>query len=366
MLSLLRCIRPFYNRKTGQFYSCGTCPQCRKAKKQEWVMRCSHEAISYDWKVAYITLTYHPKHMTYLKGVKFNKYDVGGNLVRKHLDDYIKRVRKAFEGRQLKVFACGEYGSKKWRPHYHCAIYGVDTSELPILADKWHYGLAYYDDCPVTSKVFGYIVGYVAKKMIDTKMTKYLDVGRQPPFLYRSKGLGATWCDKHMDNWIETMQIGWQGRQCSVPRYYVIRALKSEGKIQKRYNKSNNSFYYKVVRNVSGRRTQKIINWMYRHSEDLMANKTLQKYLDVGVMNAWKQKYDVFMDNLLRSYINDYNDFVDYIEYSPPPRLPGKRFSLPDEVKILTESAQQVYKEIQQSPDRRDTFDLIYDGMYCV
>ena len=43
-----------------------------------------------------------------------------------HLQNFIKRLRKAHDGRTIRYFACGEYGAVHSRPHYHALLFNID------------------------------------------------------------------------------------------------------------------------------------------------------------------------------------------------------------------------------------------------
>lgn len=92
------------------FIKCGTCSQCIAEKANNWVIRNYYENKAHK-KKCFITLTY-------AKDTKF--------LVKKDLQDFIKRLRKHLNKQNIKIrtFNAGEYGTKKHRPHFHSIIYG--------------------------------------------------------------------------------------------------------------------------------------------------------------------------------------------------------------------------------------------------
>ena len=93
---------------------CGRCMGCRLERSRQWAVRCLHESKCYDDN-CFVTLTYSPEHLP-----------KGGTLVRKHLQDFIKRLRTANLDRKIRVFYCGEYGSELSRPHYHLCLFNFD------------------------------------------------------------------------------------------------------------------------------------------------------------------------------------------------------------------------------------------------
>ncbi len=116
-----------YRGKKGEMYQilaivpCGTCSECRSLKSNNWVIRNTYESKSYD-NIAFITLTY-----------KDNPHF----LIKKDLQDFFKRLRSYLSYNKLnsdiRYFACGEYGEKRGRPHYHIILYGFKDDNLKYL-----------------------------------------------------------------------------------------------------------------------------------------------------------------------------------------------------------------------------------------
>jgi hypothetical protein len=91
-------------------YSCRKCLPCLITRRQEWTGRLLLEMRSSIYTY-YVTLTYGPHTLP-----------SQNTLVKKDLQDYIKRLRFHI-GSELRYFACGEYGEKRGRPHYHILIF---------------------------------------------------------------------------------------------------------------------------------------------------------------------------------------------------------------------------------------------------
>lgn len=134
-----------------------------------------------------------------------DKLPEGGNLVPKDLQDWLKRIRKAVEPKRLRYFACGEYGDRTWRPHYHVALFGypsclrggtqrfrdgrVCCSPCDLLGRSWGLGFVFNGRLEMSSAQ--YVAGYVVKKMTAEKDERLQ--GRHPEFCRMSMkpGLGA-------------------------------------------------------------------------------------------------------------------------------------------------------------------------------
>lgn len=93
---------------------CGHCDACRIAQYEEWSARCWLEARQYASNL-FVTLTYDNTHLP-PKGV--NKQDIS-NFLHK-LREYFRRK---FNLTGIRFFACGEYGGKNYRAHYHLILF---------------------------------------------------------------------------------------------------------------------------------------------------------------------------------------------------------------------------------------------------
>jgi hypothetical protein len=183
---------------------CGKCDLCVKSRKSKWKQRILFEEYAHDFS-SFITLTYDDKSL------RFQNEQTGEftfpTLVPSDLRNFLKRIRRAVSPRKLRFYACGEYGDRNWRPHYHLALFGYEPcfrghtdkkrhSEgysccppCDLLKDKW--GLGAVDNAPINEKTASYIAGYVTKKL--TKASDERLEGRFPEFQRMSNrpGLGA-------------------------------------------------------------------------------------------------------------------------------------------------------------------------------
>lgn len=156
-------------------------------------------------KCCFVSLTYSPENLP----VSDESGKVGrGVLCLSDLQKFVKRLRKKFSGRQIRFYACGEYGPTGTHiPHYHLILFGVDAEELDhdwfvyqgksgplrknfvrnsLLYELWNkFGLVHVGDASVHS--IAYCAGYVTHKL-----TKKND-GYTPEFhvMSRRPGLGV-------------------------------------------------------------------------------------------------------------------------------------------------------------------------------
>lgn len=161
---------------------CGRCIGCRLDYSRDWAVRITHELKFHD-HACFITLTYAPEHLP-----------KGGNLVTKHYQDFMKRLRKKFNV-PIYYFHCGEYGEKSGRPHYHAILFGIDfcnekfDPDTHVIARRDSGAIAYRS--PVLNKLWGkgitevgtatfksaaYIARYITKKIHGEKAREHYDI----------------------------------------------------------------------------------------------------------------------------------------------------------------------------------------------
>lgn len=170
---------------------CGKCEQCQIAKANEWATRAILE--SKQWpKNAFITLTYDNKNISKNR-----------SLCKKDLQNFWKRLRKS--GEKIRYMACGEYGRKTLRPHYHaivfnywpndCKFYKWNDQKQPLYTSEtlnkiW--GLGYAIIGHATYESMAYTARYIFKKSYGITKDLHLKHKREPEFILTSRkgGLG--------------------------------------------------------------------------------------------------------------------------------------------------------------------------------
>ena len=96
---------------------CGQCIGCRLERSRQWAIRCYHEASMYE-RNSFVTLTYDDESLP-----------LGGTLVFRDFQLFMKRLRKQY-GAGIRFYACGEYGEKFGRPHYHVCLFNFELMQL--------------------------------------------------------------------------------------------------------------------------------------------------------------------------------------------------------------------------------------------
>lgn len=193
-----------------------------------WAVRCLHEGQMHDSNCS-VTLTYRDEELVY-----------GADrptLVPEHLQLFMKRLRKE-RGTGIKFFACGEYGERTRRPHYHAILFGVDFPDRKFYKRKggndlfvsnqlesiWKLG-----DCKVGNLTFE-SAAYIARYIIGNKLTsqsELLSENVQPEFLRMSRGgrdghgIGYSWYSKYKsDVFPNDYCVVRNGIKVKPPRYY--------------------------------------------------------------------------------------------------------------------------------------------------
>lgn len=193
-----RLTNPDFKPHDGLPFPCGQCLACRINKRRAWTLRLLLEFFQHE-KASFITLTYTDENLP----LSLDGHSV---LCKRDLQLFFKRLRKKF-GEGIRYYACGEYGPKTKRPHYHCIIFGVAPDELdedwfyfggksgPFkpnycrstpLYETWQLGIVHIGE--VNQHSIQYCAGYVTKKI-----TRKSD-GLTPEFqlMSRRPGLGLS------------------------------------------------------------------------------------------------------------------------------------------------------------------------------
>lgn len=143
---------------------------------------------------SFVTLTYDNNSVPYVRA--------DSPFMTLQIDDFqkfMKRLRKNVEplGIPLKYVACGEYGDKLGRPHYHFALLGLsDAVANDVIQKSWSYGL--YDVGALASGGLRYVIKYMTKSRLTPDIKAFYDSnGIQPPFIVHSQKLGFDWIYSH-------------------------------------------------------------------------------------------------------------------------------------------------------------------------
>ena len=220
---------------------CGKCIGCRLDYSRQWADRCMLELNDHN-SAYFLTLTYDNSHLPtndYIDAWTGEiKQSPVHTLVKKDLQDFMKRLRKN-TGQSLRYFACGEYGDKTFRPHYHLIVFGLELDDLRLykvnyrgepyynssMIEKcWKFGHSVVAD--VTWDTCAYVARYVVKKLKGEPAVAYEYLNIVPPFVLMSRrpGIARNYYDNHRDEIYKydniVMSTNKGGRTIRPPRYY--------------------------------------------------------------------------------------------------------------------------------------------------
>ena len=192
---------------------CRNCIECYEIQRIEWSTRAVCEA-QYWSDMCFLTLTYDDSHLKHAYTTHPDTGEIFDHPTLCHRDFqlFLKRLRKYFNNVKIRFFMCGEYGSRTFRPHYHCVIYGLNfksfgdlsiwngSNPQPImyrsslLETLWQNGLCTVQECEIAT--IRYVAGYVDKKLgSEATMRKkefYYTTGLVAPYIRSSLGLGIS------------------------------------------------------------------------------------------------------------------------------------------------------------------------------
>lgn len=239
----MQCITPFtVFKKTGNVtlgtkqsiaVPCGKCPACKKRRASSWSFRLVQEE-KRSLSANFITLTYATENLPFTE----NGYM---DIRKDELQRFFKRLRKLqkhrdsypdyFNPNPVKYYACGEFGGKTGRPHYHIILF---NAKLDTIQEAWSLeddkgirraiGEVHYGE--VNPKSINYSLKYISK---DSRVGKSPEDDRTKEFALMSKGLGENYLTDAMVNWhnadaYKRMYCNLtDGKKVAMPRYYKDR-----------------------------------------------------------------------------------------------------------------------------------------------
>jgi len=217
-----------FNDLIPQKVPCGQCVSCRLNRSRIWAVRCLHELELHD-KSCFLTLTYNDDNLVYGGGIN-------ATLVPRDLQLFFKRFRKV-AGNGLRYVACGEYGERSGRPHYHAIVFGYDFEDktyhhtedsydlyTSVTLDRiWGHGSCLIGDATFESA--SYVARYVMKKRLGKTSEEYEKEGITPEFVVMSRnpGIGGEWYDKYESDVFPRDNISVRGHDSVPPKYYTRR-----------------------------------------------------------------------------------------------------------------------------------------------
>lgn len=209
---------------------CGGCEGCRQARAQDWSVRCRDEASMWDRSI-FCTLTYDEAPLT---------------LVPRDLQLFLKRIRRSNVGvealadgrRPIRFFACGEYGDRFGRPHYHALLFnfagvpvartGKETFECSAVSSAWPHGRTLVG--PLKPGAAAYVAGYAAKKVgkrkwqsfgdvVDPETGEVVEPVQEFSRMSLRPAVGRLWLERFGEDLLSGFAVR-NGKRVPIPRYY--------------------------------------------------------------------------------------------------------------------------------------------------
>lgn len=180
-----------------------------------WAFRLMQEERKADSSL-FITLTYATKNVPITR--RGNQ-----SLWKRDLQLFFKRLRKAHSEshkiRSIRYLACGEYGGRTRRPHYHIILF---NSQVEKIQPAWGLGSVHYG--LVSDASIYYTLKYVMKNY---GRRYYKKLGIEKEFRVMSKRLGLCYAEnKQIQRWHKAdianrMYLNLtDGKKIAMPRYY--------------------------------------------------------------------------------------------------------------------------------------------------
>ena len=300
----ISCRNPIYVKE--MIVPCGKCFACRSKYRLGWQLRLQHELLSYNYNAMFLTLTYNDDNLP-----------DNETLVKKDVQDFMKRLRKFYSDVKIRYFAVGEYGTERHRPHYHLIIYGIKAPEQKrksvlnfkygqFLAEKiWKKGYTFVGY--VDSKCISYVSKYVLKEFVKgVSVDEYKKAGLVPPFSLKSSALGLTWLLDNMDKVLSDIKhnkpVTMYKSKVGYPRYYRKKLIEY-GKFDDDYFKNK---YYNDLDNMQ----DSIISELKEAHITLDAEK---HYLNLSLSDLFNAEKLTKLETTMVSV----KDFIDMYENKP-------------------------------------------------
>ncbi len=222
---------------------CGQCIGCRIDRSRQWANRCMLE-LQYHDSAFFVTLTYDDFHVpkSYYPDPETGEAHTSLTLCKRDFQLWMKRLRKKFSDDKIRFFACGEYGDKTKRPHYHAIVFGLHLDDLVkyktvkegdsyytyynsvSLQETWPNGFVVVGQ--VTWESCAYVARYVTKKLSGEQGDFYKKLNLVPEFsdMSRRPGIARQYYDDHgkdiYDNAYINICTPKGGRKFKPPRYF--------------------------------------------------------------------------------------------------------------------------------------------------
>lgn len=309
----------------GTLRPCGVCRECRIRETTDWSLRCLYELNSWEY-ASFVTLTFK------------EEYNEDKSIHKKELKAFFDRLNHKVayreEGRHIKYFGCGEYGTAKGRKHYHAIIFGMNPNpydpsnhDREYIMESWqfcdplrwtfkpHY-LCKGDEGNaidfVNRKTIQYVAGYCQKKLKSFRgYQAYEALGREPPFKLCSQGLGLDYALKNADRLKANGYTYYNGHKVPIPRYFKEKLGMINNPLDPRCDHDwlEKSFSY------SEKQASLFATRHYIHQEEYQEkyNKLLEQFKDYCERRGARINFDdVKKSGVIERLFDDYIDRLQF------------------------------------------------------
>lgn len=175
---------------------------CVMNRRRDWIFRLMKEH-RYSSGALFVTLTYAPKYCP-------------SSLNKRHVQLFMKRLRKYEKGQRIRYFLVGEYGTVHGRPHYHALLFNCDLSGETIRK-------AWKLETPIGLVHIGRVteasIAYCTKYMVQPPRAN------EKPFVLMSRGygIGGMYLQDEIVSWHRSGNKNFvllNGIKNRLPRYY--------------------------------------------------------------------------------------------------------------------------------------------------
>ena len=158
-------------------------------------------------------------------------------MIKIYIQSIYKNSLNVYEkkfGEGIRYFACGEYGSKNGRPHYHALLFNFDFTDKKLwqvnkngtkyfvsdaLSKLWTAGFS--TTGAVTFESAAYVARYTLKKASgNVKNDRPAHCRSEFLVMSRRPGVGKGQIEKYVDEVYPLDRVIARGRECKPPRYY--------------------------------------------------------------------------------------------------------------------------------------------------
>lgn len=286
-----QCFHPFFvdapsgSKNEKHPVPCGKCPPCLQRRASSWGFRLYSELRSQPC-CYFLTLTYSIPPIS-TKGFM--------TLVKRDWQLFMKRLRKSHKkGTVIRYYAVGEYGSIRFRPHFHAIIYGIDPT---LVLSCWQPSDVTYAGSPgilqldsdVNLANIAYVCKYITK---GRRIPSHSNDDRLPEFSLMSKNLGLSYLTPqiiryHKADLSRNYLTLNGGVKIALPRYYKDRIYSLEEREfmffqnQDQFNVRFQKELAECIQRKSEREFYDDIHYAIAQSEALFFNTSALKRKDI-------------------------------------------------------------------------------------